>query len=130
MVLLVSFLTGTAAAQQWNWATTLALIGAFCGFQAEHPLVLQLKQRRSLKPRFLVWGGFYGGIALAIALYLALTGSPHARFALLWIYLGAIAALIVDGVAVWRRGPGGRSPLPDAIASNPSPSRMVILPPR
>jgi hypothetical protein len=103
VVLRASFLTGTAAAQQWNWATTLALISAFCGFQAEHPLVLQLKQRRSLKPRFLVWGGFYGGIALAIALYLALTGSPHTRFALLGIYLGAIAALITDGISVWLR---------------------------
>jgi hypothetical protein len=103
VVLLVSFLTGAAAAQQWNWATTLALIGAFCGFQAEHPLRLQLKQRRSLKPRFLVWGGFYGGIALAIALYLLVTGSPHSRFALLGIYLGAIAALIADGISVWLR---------------------------
>ncbi|NCJ05423.1 hypothetical protein GS597_02620 [Synechococcales cyanobacterium C] len=103
VVLLVSFLTGAAAAQQWNWETTLALIGAFCGFQAEHPLRLQLKQRRSLKLRFLVWGGFYGGIALAIALYLALTGSPHSRFALLGIYLGAIAALITDGISVWMR---------------------------
>jgi YwiC-like protein len=103
VVLLVSFLTGTAAAQQWNWATTLALICAFCGFQAEHPLVLQLKQRRSFKPRFLVWGGFYGGIALTISLYLALTGSPHTQFALLGIYLGAITALIVDGISVWMR---------------------------
>ena len=47
MVLLVSFLTGAAAAQQWTWATTLALIVAFAGFQAEHPLVLQIRQRRS-----------------------------------------------------------------------------------
>jgi YwiC-like protein len=103
VVLLVSFLTGAAAAQQWNWATTLALVCAFCGFQAEHPLVLQLKQRRSLKPRFLVWGGFYGGVALAIALYLLLTASPDSALTLLGIYLGAIAASIVDGVAVWRR---------------------------
>lgn len=103
VVLFVSFLTGTAAAQQWNWSTTLALICAFCGFQAEHPLVLQLKQRPNLKPRFLIWGGFYGGIALAIALYLALTGSPHTQFVLFGIYLGAIAALITDGISVWMR---------------------------
>ena len=57
VVLLVSFLTGAAAAQSWTHMTTLALLCAFCGFQAEHPLVLQIKQRRSLKPRFLVWGG-------------------------------------------------------------------------
>jgi len=36
--------------QNWTLLTTLALICAFCGFQAEHPLVMQLKQRRSLKP--------------------------------------------------------------------------------
>jgi len=45
VVLLVSFLTGAAAAQNWTLATTLALVCAFCGFQAEHPLVLQIKQR-------------------------------------------------------------------------------------
>jgi hypothetical protein len=103
VVLLVSFLTGAAAAQQWNWATTLALVCAFCGFQSEHPLVLQLKQRRSIKPRFWVWGGLYGGTALAIALYLLLTASPDSALTLLGIYLGAIAALMLDGVAVWWR---------------------------
>lgn len=45
VVLLVSFLTGATAAQQWNWATTLALICAFCGFQAEHPLVRSISTR-------------------------------------------------------------------------------------
>ncbi|MGF1571174.1 MAG: YwiC-like family protein [Nodosilinea sp.] len=98
VVLLVSFLTGAAAAQQWNWATTLALICAFAGFQAEHPLTLQIKQRRSWKPRFLVWGGLYAGIALGIAVYLFLQ-TPM----LLWLYLGAIAALLIDSVAVFYR---------------------------
>ncbi len=56
VVLLVSFLTGAAAAQNWTLATTLALVCAFCGFQAEHPLVLQIKQRKRWKPRFLLWG--------------------------------------------------------------------------
>lgn len=69
VVLTVSFLTGAAAAQQWTWATTLALLCAFCGFQAEHPLMLQIKQRRSWKPRFLLWAGVYGGIAMAIAAF-------------------------------------------------------------
>jgi len=54
VVLCVSFLTGAAAAQDWTWATTLALICAFCGFQAEHPWILQIKQRKSLKVRFVV----------------------------------------------------------------------------
>lgn len=102
VVLLVSFLTGAAAAQGWTWTTTLALICAFCGFQAEHPLVVQIKQRRSLKPRLLVWGGLYSGIAIAIALYLywyqANLLSP-----LFWIYLGAIAAFVVDAVSVFHR---------------------------
>jgi len=102
IMLLVSFLTGAVAAQDWTWATTLALICAFLGFQAEHPWALQIKQRRSLKPRFLFWGGLYSVIAGAIALYLSwLQGewlSP-----LLWIYLGAIAAFLLDAVSVFFR---------------------------
>lgn len=98
VVLLVSFLTGAAAAQSWTLATTLALIVAFFGFQAEHPLVLQIKQRRSFKPRFLIWGSLYGGTALGIGLWLYLH-SP----VLLWIYTAAIAALVVDAVSVWHR---------------------------
>lgn len=98
VVLMVSFLTGAAAAQDWTWATTLALVCAFLGFQAEHPLVLQIKQRRSLKPRFVIWASLYGGIAWGIALWLYLH-SP----VLLWIYGGAIAALAVDAISVWHR---------------------------
>lgn len=98
VMLLVSFLIGAAAAQQWNRSTTLALVCAFAGFQAEHPLVLQIKQRRSLKPRFLVWGGIYGGIALAIAVYLYLQVPV-----LLWLYLGAIAAVSIDAISVFFR---------------------------
>jgi hypothetical protein len=101
-MLTVALLTGAAIAQQWHWPTTLACISAFCGFQAEHPLVLQIKQRSSLKPRFLVWGGVYGGLALAIALYLytlqATFWSP-----LGWVYLGAIAAVSVDAISVFYR---------------------------
>ncbi|WP_416669631.1 YwiC-like family protein [Egbenema bharatensis] len=102
VILVVSFLTGAAAALQWNWPTTLALIAAFCGFQAEHPLVLQIKQRRSLKPRFLTWGGLYSGVAIALALYLywqqGTLLSP-----LLWVYLGAIAAFLFDAISVFHR---------------------------
>jgi len=60
VMLFVSFLTGAAAAQHWTWTTTLAIVCAFAGFQAEHPLILQIKQRRSWKPRFLLWGSLYG----------------------------------------------------------------------
>ncbi|MEO1069765.1 MAG: hypothetical protein AAFW95_11695 [Cyanobacteria bacterium J06638_6] len=41
---------------------------AYCGLQAEHPLVLQIQQRRSWKPRCLIWAGVYGEVAGAIAL--------------------------------------------------------------
>ncbi|HEY9834347.1 MAG TPA: YwiC-like family protein [Stenomitos sp.] len=98
VVLLVSFLSGAALAQSWTLATTLALVCAFFGFQAEHPIVLQIKQRRSLKPRFLVWGGVYSAVSLAIAFWLYLS-SP----VLLWLYLGAVAALVVDAVSVLHR---------------------------
>jgi YwiC-like protein len=102
VVLLVSFLTGVAAAHHWTWATTLALICAFCGFQAEHPFVMQIRQRKSFKLRFWVWGSLYGGIASAIALYLYWrTGEGFPP--LLWIYLGAIAALIFDSISVLNR---------------------------
>ena len=101
-MLLVSFMTGSAAAQHWTQATTLALICAFCGFQAEHPLTVQIRQRKSLKPRFLLWGGIYGGTAFAIALYLYWqTGELLSP--LLWIYLGAIAALIANSISVFYR---------------------------
>jgi hypothetical protein len=91
VVLFSSFVTGAAAAQNWTWTTTLALICAFCGFQAEYPLGNQLKQRRSLKPRFLVWGGLYGAVALAIGIWLYLQ-TP----VLLWVYAIASAAFGFD----------------------------------
>jgi hypothetical protein len=98
VVLWVSFLTGAAAAQQWTLATTLAFICAFAGFQAEHPLVLQIKQRHSWKPRFLLWGGLYAGLSLGVAIYLYLQVP-----ALLWLYLGAIAAFLIDAISVFYR---------------------------
>ncbi len=98
VVLIVSFLTGTTAAQTWTGNTTLALVCALCGFQAEHPLVLQIKQRRSLKARFLVWGGLYAAVALAIAIHLSLQHSI-----LLWLFWGAIAAFLIDTTAVFYR---------------------------
>jgi hypothetical protein len=98
VVLLVSFLTGAALAQGWTLTTVLALVCAFCGFQAEHPIVLQIKQRRSLKPRFLVWAGLYSVVSLAIAFWLYLSFPV-----LLWLYVGAIAALVVDAISVFQR---------------------------
>ncbi|HEY9696996.1 MAG TPA: YwiC-like family protein [Trichocoleus sp.] len=102
IMLLVSFISGAALALDWTWATTLALICAFCGFQAEHPLVVQLKQRRSPKPRLLIWGGVYSGVAAAIALYLYWQ-QENLLSPLLWIYLGAIAAFLIDAISVFHR---------------------------
>ncbi|MER3435539.1 MAG: hypothetical protein C4288_19605 [Leptolyngbya sp. ERB_1_1] len=98
VVLFVSFLTGAAAAQNWTWETTLALICAFCGFQAEHPWVLQIKQRKSLKLRFWVWGSVYTIAAVTIAVLLWLN---HPM--LLWIYAGAIVAFGIDAIFVLHR---------------------------
>ncbi|HEY9761077.1 MAG TPA: YwiC-like family protein [Trichocoleus sp.] len=102
VMLLVSFITGAAAAQTWEWSTTLALVCAFCGFQAEHPWMLQIKQRRSFKPRFWLWGGIYSLITGAIALYL-LRQQGTWQSPLLIVYLGAFVAFVVDGVSVFYR---------------------------
>lgn len=102
VMLLVSFLSGAAAAQHWTGATTLALICAFCGFQAEHPWMLQIKQRKSFKPRFWLWGGLYSLGAAAIALYLyRLQGDWRSPLGV--IYLGAFAAFVIDALAVYQR---------------------------
>jgi hypothetical protein len=102
VMLLVSFMTGVAAAQAWTWGTSLALLCAFCGFQAEHPWMLQIKQRRSFKPRFWVWGGLYSLVAAGLALYLLWRqGTWHTP--LLMVYLGAFAAFVIDGVSVFYR---------------------------
>ena len=93
-----SFVTGAALAQTWTYTTTLALICAFFALQAEHPLVVQIKQRRSWKPRFLLWGGVYGSIAAAIAFWLSL---EHP--AVWWICAMAFIALVVDSIAVWKQ---------------------------
>ena len=95
LVLFGSFLTGAALAQQWTYATTLASICAFFALQAEHPYIVQIKLRKNLKPRYLVWGGIYGAIASILAVYLWFQASP-----LLWIYGLAIIGLVVDAIAV------------------------------
>jgi len=102
IMLVVSFLIGAAAALHWTWATTLAFICAFCGFQAEYPLVVQIKQRSSLKPRLLLWGSLYAGVAIAIALYLYWQ-QGNLSSPLIWVYLGAIAACLVDAISVFYR---------------------------
>ncbi|WP_107669184.1 YwiC-like family protein [Cyanothece sp. BG0011] len=95
LVLLGSFLTGAALAQHWNQWTNLALLCAFFTLQVEHPYVVQLKRRKSWKPRFLIWGGIYGITALSIAIILGL----HSPI-LLTVYGLVVVALIADGIAV------------------------------
>ena len=95
VMLLISLVTGTIWSHLWTINTILAGICAFFAFQMEHPLVLQIKQRRSWKLRWLFWAGIYGIIAGSLAIYLLL---QHQKLA--WIYGGAILALIVDLVAV------------------------------
>ena len=98
LVLLGSVVTGSALAQAWNYCTTLAFTCAFFALQAEHPLVVQIKQRSTWKPRFLIWSGIYGTIAIAIAAWLWFQ-SP----VLVWIYALALIALIADVVAVLQK---------------------------
>ena len=95
LVLFGSFLTGAALAQQWTYTTTIALVCAFFALQVEHPYIVQIKLRKNLKPRYLVWGGIYSAIALSLAVWLWLQAPT-----LLWLYLLAIAALAADGIAV------------------------------
>ncbi|MEM9217850.1 MAG: YwiC-like family protein [Cyanobacteria bacterium P01_F01_bin.150] len=105
VVLVMSFLIGAAAAQQWTWTTTLTLICAYCAFQAEHPLALQIRKRRSWKPRFLAWFTIYGGVSGAIALWLLFQSFSHQQplWPLLGIYGVAIAVAVVDAISVWQR---------------------------
>ena len=98
IILLIAYFTGVAASDSWNGATVLALICAFLGFQAEYPISQQIKQRKTLKLRFLIWGGLYGAVAVAIALYLYIQ-TPI----LGWLYAGVVVALVADSFAIFFR---------------------------
>ncbi|MDY6901722.1 MAG: YwiC-like family protein [Cyanobacteriota bacterium] len=93
-----SFLTGAALAQTWNYCTSLALLCTFFALQAEHPLVVQVKQRSNWKPRYAIWAGIYGMMAVWIAGWLWIQ-SP----VLVWIYAMVAFALIFDVIAVIKR---------------------------
>lgn len=97
LVLTGAILAGASLAQTWTWETTLACFGAFLGLQAEHPLVVQIKQRRQWKPRYLVWAGLYGGVAIAIATWLT-----YRHPSLIWVCGGAAIATGFDVWAVFR----------------------------
>lgn len=98
MALLVSFLLGAAGAQCWSSRTSLALIAVLAAFQAEHPLVQQIRRRRQLQPRLLLWAGIYGSISLGL-------GGLLARQKPILLALAAAAVLVqgVDALAVLKR---------------------------
>lgn len=98
VALLVSFLLGAAGAQQWTTATTMALLATLAAFQAEHPLVQQIRRRRALQPRLLLWAGVYGAIALSLGGVLAWR-TPAL------VAIAGLAALVlgIDALAVLRR---------------------------
>ncbi|ESA37496.1 hypothetical protein N836_02995 [Leptolyngbya sp. Heron Island J] len=98
LVLAGSLLTGASLAQTWTGGTWLACLVGFLGLQAEHPLIVQIKQRRSWKPRYLLWAGLYGGVAIAITTYLT-----YRHPVLWWICGGAVIAMGFDIVAVLNR---------------------------
>jgi hypothetical protein len=98
LVLLGSLLTGASVAQAWTWQTSLAGLGAFLALQAENPMTVQIKQRRSLKPRYLLWSAVYGSGALAIALWLT-----YLHPSLIWVCAGAAIAECINILAVFQR---------------------------
>jgi len=98
VALLVSFLLGAAGAQRWTAATSTALVAVLAAFQAENPLVQQIRRRRSLQPRLLVWTGIYSAIALALGGLLAWRMPGLIGLAGL-----AAAVLGLDALAVLRR---------------------------
>ena len=98
MALLVSFLLGAAGAQSWSSRTSLALVAVLAAFQAEHPLVQQIRRRRQLQPRLLFWAGIYGSIALGLGGLLA--GQTPILLALA---AAAVLVLGVDALAVLQR---------------------------
>ncbi|AFY57263.1 hypothetical protein Riv7116_4852 [Rivularia sp. PCC 7116] len=93
-----SFLMGAALAQTWNYCTNLALLCSFFALQAEHPLVVQIKRRSIWKPRYIIWAGIYGAIALLIGIWLWIQ-SP----VLIWVYGVVAFVLAFDVMAVIKR---------------------------
>ncbi|MEB3321424.1 MAG: YwiC-like family protein [Synechococcaceae cyanobacterium] len=98
VALLVSFLLGAAGSQNWSMGTTAALVVVLMAFQAEHPLVQQIRRRRALQPRLLLWAGLYGALALGLGAVLAW----HTPVLIALAGLAA-AALGLDALAVLQR---------------------------
>lgn len=84
--LTVCFLLGAFLADQWNTATTLALVTTFAGFQFPMP-VTRMIRRRKIELRLAVWTVFYGLVAAIGALWL-------------WQLVPAVSRVLVVAVAV------------------------------
>lgn len=97
LVLFGAIIIGASFAQAWTSATTWVCVCTFFALQVEHPLVVLLRVK-PWKLRYVIWGGLYGAISLAIAIWLSCS-TP----VLLWLFGGAVAALIVDLWAATHR---------------------------
>ena len=97
IVLLGAALTGASLAQTWTAQTSWACLAACLAVQAEHPIVVQIKQRRQWRPRYVVWASIYGTSAAAIALYLC-----WQHPILIWICAAGTVALALDTLAVFQ----------------------------
>jgi len=97
LVLLGAVLTGASVAQAWTVDTSWACLAAFLGLQAEHPLIVQVKQRRRWRPRYLVWTGVYGGLALLVSLWLSFRHPV-----LIWVLVAGVIALGLDVLAIFQ----------------------------
>ncbi|KMM16465.1 YwiC-like family protein [Synechococcus sp. GFB01] len=104
VALVVSFLLGAAGSQTWTASTSLALVVVLAAFQAEHPLVQQIRRRRSFQPRLILWASLYGAIAVGLSALLTWQ-TP----VLLSLAGPALLVLALDALAVLQRRQRGLS---------------------
>lgn len=95
--LAVSFFLGVWLAGEWNSGTTLALVAAFTGFEAQLPLT-RLLRRKHFDARLVTWAVLYGATAAVSALVLWQTTPALGR-----IYAVVGVVLIMNLIWVLRR---------------------------
>ncbi|MEM6352393.1 MAG: YwiC-like family protein [Cyanobacteria bacterium P01_D01_bin.14] len=98
LVMAGALLTGASLAQAWTGETTLACIASFLGLQAEHPLIVQIKQRRQWRWRYITWAASYSVVTVLLIGWLTFYHPI-----LLWVLVGAAAAIAIDIMAVLHR---------------------------
>ena len=97
IVVAVSFLVGVINAGTWNLGTTVALVCAFAGFQAQFPVTQML--RRGIVWRLLFWAAVYGALAV-IAAYWLIARTP-ALMRIVWAITAVLALTL--GLSLARR---------------------------